>query len=465
MRESQSWCLGIWALRLSGWEAPDYLIFLGRFHPMVLHLPIGLLVLAVIIDLGRLTPWSGRFPRTTALMGLVTFTAFCAAVHGILLFVGEDYGDSELARRHLIGGSLFTTLSAAAFVFKIWATDGPNARKVGAASLALTLSVMAFASHEGASITHGSEYLGQYAPGPLKALLGGKTTQQEEKESDLPLEHAVAVQPILDLTCIKCHRPEKSAGRLKLDSYAAFAKGGKNGPGFVANSVEHSLFLKRMYLPLEDEDHMPPADHPQPTPEQGTLASFSPSDSMMNIVRSTNEAKAMQKEIVEIPRIDLASLVGEVSRFNGHLTGKLTFVLAGQPILHFDCFDGPGLVNDEVLDQLLPFAPYLHNIDLNGADVTTAGVIRLLEHTTALERLSLNGCAIDDTIVNAALTCSALRSLSLVETDVTDKGLARLVRHASIQHIYVGNSAVTPQGRQHALEQIPLPQIILGPDS
>lgn len=474
------WYLGYWALGLAEWDSPDFLLFLGRLHPAVLHLPIGLLFLAVLMDLSRLTPWGGQLPRTTGLMGLVTLTAFFAAVHGILLFAGEDYGGSELARRHLLGGSLFTTLAAAVFVLKLWANDGRLARRIGGVSLVATFVVMTFASHDGASITHGSGYLAKYAPGPLKTLLGGKVTAAIDNET--PLEqrevYEVAVQPILDLSCVKCHNPEKSKGRLRMDSYAGFAEGGKSGPAFVANSVKDSLFLQRIYLPLTDEEHMPPEDHPQPAaeqvavlewwiqsgaPETGTLASFNPSDSVMRAIRTANQTKTTQQEVVDVPKIDLESLGAEVDTFNGKLTGRLTFVLAGEAVLHFDCFDGPDLVNDEVLEQLIPFAPYLQNIDLNNSAVTTAGVARLLAYTEGLERLSLNGCAVDDGLVDAALDCSSLRSISLMGTGITNEGLSRLIQHPAIKNIYVGNSAVTPEGKQQALEQLSLPKIILGP--
>lgn len=474
------WYLGTWALGLDGWNSPDFLIFLGRLHPVLLHLPIGLLFLAVLVDLGRLTPWGAQLPRTTGLMGLVTLTAVLAAIHGILLFAGEDYGDSGLARRHLIGGSLFATLAATVFIVKLWADDQKFARRLGATSLVATFTAMVFASHDGASITHGSGYLAKYAPEPIKTLLGGTT--EKEVDNETPLEerdvYEVAVQPILDLTCVKCHRPEKSNGRLRMDSYAEFAEGGKHGPAFVGNSAEESLFLQRIHLPLNDEHHMPPEDHPQPTPDQievlewwvrsgapetGMLASFNPSESVMKAIRAANDAKATQVEVAQVPTIDLESLSAEVSTFNSKLTGKLTFVLAGQPVLHFDCFDGPDLVDDELLHQLIPFAPYLQVIDLNGSSVTTAGVVRLLDETEDLKRLSLNNCSIDDGLVDAALACPSLRSVSLMGTGITNDGLARLVRHPAIQNLYVGDSAVTPEGRQQALDQLSLPRIILGP--
>ena len=42
--------------------------------------------------------------------------------------------------------------------------------------------------------------------------------------------------------------------------------GGENGRVFVPGKAADSLMIKRLHLPLEDDDHMPPEGKPQPTP-------------------------------------------------------------------------------------------------------------------------------------------------------------------------------------------------------
>ena len=58
-------------------EAPRFILFLGRFHPLALHLPIGALVVTFFIDI------MGRFQKNhplTIIQNLLGFTAVVAII-------------------------------------------------------------------------------------------------------------------------------------------------------------------------------------------------------------------------------------------------------------------------------------------------------------------------------------------------------------------------------------------------
>jgi len=58
-------------------EAPSFILFLGRFHPLLLHLPIGALVVTFFIDiLGRIQK---QYPAKT-ISNLLGFTALFAII-------------------------------------------------------------------------------------------------------------------------------------------------------------------------------------------------------------------------------------------------------------------------------------------------------------------------------------------------------------------------------------------------
>ncbi|MCB1226743.1 MAG: hypothetical protein KDK99_13090 [Verrucomicrobiales bacterium] len=74
------------------------------------------------------------------------------------------------------------------------------------------------------------------------------------------------VTPILADKCVSCHGPDKSKGKLKLDTYADIRKGGSDGDiNVVPGKAAESLMVKRIHLPVDDDDHMPPEDKPQIT--------------------------------------------------------------------------------------------------------------------------------------------------------------------------------------------------------
>src|SRR6478609_10333182 len=54
------------------------------------------------------------------------------------------------------------------------------------------------------------------------------------------------VRPILQKHCQGCHQPASMASGLDLTSIAAFQKGGKRGPAFVAGKPDESLAIRYM---------------------------------------------------------------------------------------------------------------------------------------------------------------------------------------------------------------------------
>jgi uncharacterized membrane protein len=470
--------LGDWALGLNGWEAPKWVVFVGRFHPAVLHLPIGFFTLAMMIDVLRCFSWSEKLPNTSGLMALVSVSAILSCLHGVLLFAGEDYGSSDLARRHLVGGCAFAVLSTIIFLLKFWISDERGPRRATTLFMSLAFMVMSLAGHDGASMTHGSDYLFQFAPSSFKKWMGDEVKQAVDnsvpiKERDI---YEVAIEPIVKQSCVQCHRLEKSSGRLRMDSYAMFKKGGKNGTPWVPGDAESSLFLQRIHLPQSDEKHMPPSDRPQLTldqvailewwtglggPEFGALESFAPSVEMLDTIRAQHQGDELGDQS-EATIVDLSHLKIRVDVFNAKLRGRLSFLQAGEPSLYYDCFDDPSLVDDEVLSDLMVFAPHLKEIHLNHSRVSPSVLTTFLKDCGSVERVALNGCDVDDSCVDSFLACKGLKSISLMDTRFSNSGLFSLIKHPLIRNIYVSRSDVTPEGKRVALARLRQPQINLG---
>jgi hypothetical protein len=134
--------------------------------------------------------------------------------------------------------------------------------------LFLSCAAMALASHLGGSLTHGSGYLTEHAPGVLRRLLGLPVGGAKQAAAGQRAERKVfpdVVLPILTDRCTSCHGAEKQKGKLRLDSVPVVLKGGENGPVVVAGQPAKSDLLHRLSLPPDDDDRMPPPGKPQPT--------------------------------------------------------------------------------------------------------------------------------------------------------------------------------------------------------
>ena len=166
-----------------------------------------------------------------------------------------------------------------------------------------TLILLAVGGHFGSAITHGRDFLTRDAPAPLRALLGGPSHPREARQVPAdPMQRQLftdVVQPILQRRCAPCHGPEKQKGELRMDSYEALLRGGKSGPAITPGDAAKSLSIKRLLLPLEHDDHMPPEGKPQPTPaeigllqwwinvgapEDGTVGSYQPGSDVLRML-------------------------------------------------------------------------------------------------------------------------------------------------------------------------------------
>lgn len=241
----------------------DLLLFLGRFHPVFIHLPIGGLVLLGVLE------WLANFSRFKAaaqcnrlILGLVAAGSIAAASLGLMLSQSGGY-DPQLLPWHKWTGIAVATTCTLTWLLN-W-QDRPRAYQV---SLLATLAVLVVASHLGASITHGRDFLTHFAPAPFRALLGAsnRPAVAPRMTSDLTQRRVFdeIVQPILERHCSACHGPEKHKADLSMESYAALLKGGKDGPVLIAGKALESSMIQRLLLPLKDEDHMPPEGKPQP---------------------------------------------------------------------------------------------------------------------------------------------------------------------------------------------------------
>ena len=110
--------LPIWAGPPPEEGLPDLAKFFGRVHPVMLHLPIGMLLLGLALETGRL--FSKKPSSSTQVaMFFAAVSAVVATLLGFVLYysMSGEY-EKELAERHLNGGIIFACGTVAAFIVK-----------------------------------------------------------------------------------------------------------------------------------------------------------------------------------------------------------------------------------------------------------------------------------------------------------------------------------------------------------
>src|SRR5208337_3699667 len=150
-----------WLVRLDGHPHADWQQFLGRFHPLVVHFPIGLLVLVPLLEVA-----GAPRPALREAAGFVLALAFAGCLLALSLGFLLAYGSGDAGKsvtRHLWGGVVLTIV----VLICLLAKPQPHAHVSGyayPALLACMLIALVWTADQGGLLTHGSNYLTQYMP-------------------------------------------------------------------------------------------------------------------------------------------------------------------------------------------------------------------------------------------------------------------------------------------------------------
>lgn len=475
-----------------GVEMPDWVRFLGHFHPVLLHLPIGVFAMILFQELGAIFGRRARDPGEAQLFPMFfgAASAIVAVIAGFLFYHGhgDDYGGEDLAERHLWGGLVFAIMAVLAFVMKAW-TVALAANPAWYRSVFFgALGVMGFASHDGASLTHGTDYLTKYAPNPLRMLLGlkpNKVAAAVTSSEDLQV-YADVVAPILERRCVSCHKEGKSKGKLRMDTYEMLVKGGKEGPSIEPGSAEESNIIFRMDLPEDDEEHMPPEGKPkvemaeyqvirwwldQGAPSEGRLAEFDTSDEVLESIEQLAAIpRASEKDAESRPEPGQKGpdkegpdkeVVAFIDEFSKEYPGALSFEFQGSSSVTLTAVSMVDEMDDKVFGRLGTVMPHLVSINLSATRVTDDAV-RAMEAAKNLRMLRLAETEITDAAIDTLVKLPSLESVNFYGTKVTDTGVLKLAALPNLKRLYLWQTAVTPEAIKELGEKLPDCEIVTG---
>ncbi len=233
----------------------DFLLFLGRFHVLALHLPIGIVIVAVALDFtARRARYRALARAAPLLWGAAALSALLTVALGYLHFAeGEFAVPSGYAHR------LFGTLTALVMVLGWWlAARGPAGStwlRLGTGVVALVL--VTITGHYGGNLTHGKTFLIEYAPAPLRGLLGAAERRPRPASVAEADPYLDVVKPLLEQRCGTCHNANKRSGSFTIASYASTLAGGDTGLAVVPRNLPASELYWRITRAPDDEEFMP----------------------------------------------------------------------------------------------------------------------------------------------------------------------------------------------------------------
>jgi mono/diheme cytochrome c family protein/uncharacterized membrane protein len=429
------------AVKLDGSPHADWLQFVGRFHPLAVHIPVGLIVLIPVLE------FAGEFrPALREAAGFVLALAFIGCLAALTLGYLLAYGSGSagvLVMRHMWGGIALTLSVLVCLLVRPTWTSG-NLQRLYPATLTCTLLLLAWTAHQGGSLTHGRNYLTQYMPPTLKRVLALGVVQAKAPASNS--FYAKHIDPIFDAKCVACHGASKTQGGLRLDSYALLMEGGRDGAVIIPGNPTRSLVLVRVTLPPSHKRFMPAEGKPPLTPEQIAWVKAwiqqgaSPTATQLNgiEIQDASEDEPLQ------PVGDYNALMPAILALENNQDAKL-FPVSTKPSdgLILNTVDVAANFGDTQLAEFEKYAPYIVEAELERTAVTDASFTTLAAFTH-LRVLHLEDTRVTGAGLQKLAALSQLKYLNLSGTKVTQAELAPLRSMKTLRHLYLYNTPAQP---------------------
>jgi len=379
---------------------PKWLQPVGRMHPLLLHFPIVLLILAIVLDFFRFNKneETKQFYRNLSQYLLLAGSLLAAVtvVMGLFLSREEGYSGSVLQWHKWTGAGTFFFVSAIYWV-RNKLSFRPILARFGGVIIILTLIIT---GHYGASLSHGENF-----------ILQPVTPDYENRV--VPIDQAIVfddvIKPILQKKCASCHNADKMKGELILIDSLSMLKGGKTGRLFVPGDPDMSLLLQRVHLPSEEKKHMPPAGKPQLTEQE-----------MLLLTLWIGENADFTKKVIALPADDSLRLAATVFLQPPIAEEKFEFAAANEKTIE-------KLNNNyRTIRPIAKESPALDVNIYNAAAYSSKQLSELSEIKKQIVSLNLDKLPVKDDDLKIVSQFENLRKVELNFTNITAQGLKEL---------------------------------------
>ncbi|MBZ5856107.1 DUF2231 domain-containing protein [Flavihumibacter profundi] len=411
---------------------PDIFIFLGRFHSLVVHLPIGFLTLAVLLEILIPGKRFEHFKNFIPFIWLLTaFSTIVSVLLGYSLSLGGGYNESTLFW-HRFGGFTLIILSLIGFFLnrQNFSSFKKSNRPVYLIFILFTSISLIVTGHLGGSLTHGNEYLSEFAPKSLFGFSPGTVENHPVKRKVTSLDSADifndAVLPIIQSKCTSCHNKEKKKGGLLLTSYDEIFAGGKTREGITPGNLATSEIFRRITLPQDHKEFMPTGGKKPLTEEQVAILEW--------WIENGAQKQAMIGDLH--PNKKMQDILGDF------------FQIGRDEILDFTAPpESPEaiktLLQDGYLVNQLTRDKHLYEVNRNGNSNEPPKVKDLKLLKEQLVWLKLTDCGISDDDLKEIGSLSNLYKLNLSRNKISDKGIGYLLGLSKLEYLNLYGTAIS----------------------
>lgn len=431
----------------------DVIMFFGRIHPLVVHLPIGFLLLAGLAEIS--TKWPKFQPIkvfTQYLWGLGVIGAFFAVLFGYFLSLSGDYNEDTIFW-HKWSGVTVLLFSLICYYISKKQIKIPFYGK----SILVTIVVFTifYTGHLGGNLTHGSTYLLEYAPNPIRQLAGlPKKTIPRKKVTVLDSADVYLdlISPIMDNRCVSCHNADKKKGELDLTTFSNVMKGGENGEAIIPGDINSSDLFRRITLPVTHDDFMPTEGKRPLTDDEVDLIGWwikmnAPSNSYFTALEPDKEMldnvkrqlgldkNNFLRDVVQAPKKEIIDSLSNQGFILNQLIKDNYFLEA-----NFSLSEKELTLN--TVETLMNIKKQLIWLNMSNSNVTDENLEKIGE-LEYLIKLNLSKNKISDNGLIHLEKLKNLESLNLFNTEVSNGLLVIIPKLTHLKRLYISESHAT----------------------
>ncbi len=406
---------------------PDWVLWLGKWHPVLLHFPIVLLLLVIFLGFTR-----RRIP--TVLFQIAILSALLTAITGFFLAM-ETVGKGALLWWHQYLGAGVALLAAFWYAFRAELSGFTYASRI---LQTILLGLILTTGHFGGQITHGEDFL----------ALPGSPVKREIPENPLIYEDVVLV--IMDDHCTKCHNANKRKGELLLTDLSGLMKGGESGNTLIPGSPEGSELIRRLHLPEADEEHMPPEGESPLREGQIRMIerwiALGASDTLrlndleideplLGLIKQLQQPDREQKW-AELPKVADTTLH---KLENDYLT--IRRITQQSQALSVNVYNPPAY-DSIMVTRLRQVAANIVELDISALPIGSTE-LELVGAFPNLEWLEIDRTPISDSDITPLASLAKLEVLKVYETKLGDSSLQTLAAMKNLRHVYLHDTRFT----------------------
>jgi len=425
--------------------------FLGHLHPVFVHLPIGFLAIAYVIQY--------FFKSSIEKSGLIDFvlaagivSSLLAALFGWMLSLSGGY-EENLLDWHRYTAIAVCIVSIALLAYKRYKKEEYSTPFYHAGFHLMMLALL-LAGHFGGEMTHGEGYLFSAATDTETGVVVEKREKEKLTAASTVSVYDGIVEPVLAQKCMQCHNEKKKKGDFQLHTIEALMKGGKNGKAIVAGDPDHSEFIRRILLDKGDEKHMPPKGKSQLTKPELDILSWwvlhgvsttqavkevSTNDTIRKFLSDAEKQSSGPTALDTIAPAD-ASSIAALKKINVAVVP----LSSSTHYLELNMVNAPSF-GDKDAPLLQKISPQVMWLVLADTKITDAG-LEALKSCANITKLNLKNTAITNASISLIGQFKKLEYLNIVGTKIDDAGLLNLTPAPSLKKIFCWLSDITTNG-------------------